>query len=246
MGSSPETDHALEDLLIGLINKQEVQLHRVSRILHDDVGQVLSAVGFQLDALRYDLQQQTPELAPRIPEIQDILEQAMEHVRDLSYELHPGIVEKAGLQAALDRLAGRFRSPASGSIRMMFDASLRLPLPVANAFYKVAEVGLSNVARHAVATQTEVLVKASGKGASLEIRDNGIGFDVAEARKRHAGLGLALLDYYSREGGLRLSLKSETGKGTILKITWLGTEGSAPPAAGGSGSAGAGQGGAPR
>ena len=192
----------------------------------------MSAVGFQLDALRYDLRQQAPELAKRIPEIQEILEQAMQHVRDLSFELHPGVVEKAGLQAALDRLVGRYRQQKAGSIRLMFDSSLRIPLPVANSFYKVAEVGLSNAVRHACASQVEVFVKASSKGANLEVRDNGVGFDVEEARQRHGGLGLALLDYYCQQGGLLLSLKSEGGKGTILRVTWQAKEASGLSASG--------------
>lgn len=234
MGGSPKTDQALANLLIGLIHSDEVKFHRVSRILHDDVGQVMSAVGFQLDALRYDLEQQAPRLAGRIPEIQELLEQAMQHVRDLSFELNPGVVEKAGLQAALDRLLGRFRQQRGGSIRLMFDTSLRVPPVVANALYKVAETGLANAVQHAMATQIDLFVKGSGKGASLEIRDNGTGFDVEEVRRRQGGLGLLLLDHYCLQGGLRLSLKSEPGNGTILKVTWQAREASHAPASGAS------------
>lgn len=220
MGGSPETDQAVADLLIGLINNHEVKLQRASRILHDNVGQVMSAVGFQLDALRYDIEQQAPGLASSIAGIQEILEQAMQHVRDLSFELHPGVVEKAGLQAALERLVGRVRSQWTAPVRLIFDPSIRLPLPVADAFYKVAEVGLDNAVRHASASQIEVSVRAPAKGASIEVRDNGRGFNVGEARRRHSGLGLVLLDYYCRQKELSLMLKSTTGKGTILRVMW--------------------------
>lgn len=229
MGGSPDRDQAVADLLIGLINNHEVKLQRASRILHDNVGQVMSAVGFQLDALRYDIEQQAPELAGNIAGIQEILEQAMQHVRDLSFELHPGIVEKAGLQAALERLVGRLRSQWTVPVRLAFDASVRVPLPVADAFYKVAEVGLDNAVRHASASQIEVSVKTSAKGASIEVRDNGSGFDVDQARHRHRGLGMVLLDYYCRQKELSLLLKSTSGKGTILRVSWQAKNVAPPP-----------------
>jgi signal transduction histidine kinase len=234
MNQRSGADEALTDLLVSVIHNHEAQSERVSRVLHDEVGQILGAVGFHLDALRYDLAEKSPELARRIPEIQEVLEVAMQHVRDLSFELHPGVVEKAGLHAALDRLVGRYRRAGGSSLRLMFDSSVKLPLKPATALYKIADVALSNAVRHAAASQIEVFFKASGTGATLEIRDNGCGFDVSEARLRHAGLGLPLLEYYGRSQQLELDLSSEPGKGTIIKATWLAREEGVPAPARGS------------
>ncbi len=112
MADAPQP--VLAQKLFAAINEHEAVLARVSRLLHDDVSQILSAVGLQLDAMRMDFREQAPGLDGRAAEIQELLEQAIEQLRDISNELNPSIVERAGLRFALDRLAGKFAptSPA--------------------------------------------------------------------------------------------------------------------------------------
>src|SRR5579862_5203418 len=81
----------LAQKLFAAINEHEAVLARVSRLLHDDVSQILSAVGLQLDALRMDFHEQAPALDMRAVEIQELLEQAIEQLRDISNELNPSI-----------------------------------------------------------------------------------------------------------------------------------------------------------
>jgi signal transduction histidine kinase len=95
---------ALAQMLFAAINEHEAVLARVSRLLHDDVSQILSAVGLQLDAMRMDYRGQAPGVDGRAAEIQELLEQAIEQLRDISNELNPSIVERAGLQFALGLL----------------------------------------------------------------------------------------------------------------------------------------------
>src|ERR1017187_7867549 len=104
-----EEERSLAHLLVSVMHAREQEGARISRILHDEVGQVLSAVGLQLDLLRMDLDEQSVETPSRIVDIQKVLEQAVGQVRDLSYELNPSVVERTGLQFALDRLVGRHR-----------------------------------------------------------------------------------------------------------------------------------------
>src|SRR3954467_8002663 len=98
----------LKRMIVSAINAREVESARVSKLLHDEVGQVLSAVGLQMDVLKLDYRGQIPEITERINEIQQILDTAVQQVRTLSYDLNPSIVERAGLHSALDRLIGRF------------------------------------------------------------------------------------------------------------------------------------------
>ena len=72
----------LTRMLVATINAREVESDRVSRTLHDEVGQVLSAVGLQLDVLRLDFQKQAPEIAPRTVEIQKMLEESQRLIKE--------------------------------------------------------------------------------------------------------------------------------------------------------------------
>src|SRR6202163_2120022 len=132
----------LAQMLFTAINEHEAALARVSKLLHDDVSQVLSAVGLHLDAMRMEFSNQAPDIDRRASEIQALLEQAIEQLRDISNELNPSIVERAGLQFALDRLVGKARAGFGGTLRLHFDGSLRVPTILAKAFYKITECAL--------------------------------------------------------------------------------------------------------
>jgi two-component system NarL family sensor kinase len=220
MTSADEERGSLASLLVSVMNAREQEGARISRLLHDDVGQVLSAIGLQLDLLRMDLGEQLASVPARILEIQKYLEQAMGQVRDLSYELNPSIVERTGLQYALDRLIGRYRKSFSGTIRLLFDPSVHVPLKPATALYKIAEQALENSVQHARCSRIEVLVKPVQRSATLEIRDNGIGFPVDAAANETGGLGLHLMRYQAAQGGLQLSFVSAPEKGTIVKAVY--------------------------
>lgn len=212
----PDQQHALSRLLVATINSREEEYARVSRLLHDEVGQVLSAVGLQLDVMKLDFKSALPELVPRIAEIQQMLDSAVRQVRTLSYDMNPAVVERAGLQYALERLVGRFRERCDASIRYLFDASVRVPLNVGNAWYKIAEHALDNAVRHAEATRIELRVRGGKQAPVLEVRDNGKGFPAGEARESSAGVGLLLMEHYAAAAGLQLEIKSKPGKGTVV------------------------------
>jgi len=220
-----ETPHQLlKRMIVSAINAREVENARVSRLLHDQVGQVLSAVGLQLDVLKLDYRGQIPEITERVHEIQKVLDQAVEQVRTLSYDLNPSIVERAGLHSALDRLVGRFRTYyKSGSLRFIFDPGVRVPLEIGNIWYRIAELALENAVQHAEASLIEVHVRATAKNFVLEIRDDGKGFSADEA-SHHSGIGLLLMEHYSSQVPITVDLRSKPGKGTIVKSTWLRTQ----------------------
>ena len=220
---------ALSRLLISTINAREVESARVSRALHDEVGQVLSAVGLQLDVLKLDFKAAAPEIVQRVEEIQRMLDRAVQEVRSLSYDLNPAVVERAGLQFALDRLVGRYRQGFSGSLRFLFDPGVRVPLQIGDAWYKIAEHAVANSVEHGACTKIEVLVKAQAKAASLEVRDNGKGFPVASTKRNAAGIGLLLMDHYAAAAGIDLSIRSTPARGTTVRASWAGFPGAPEP-----------------
>jgi len=218
--SDQEVQTLLAQKLVALINERERELTRVSRVLHDKVGQVLSAVGLQLDVMRMDFENQAPGIGERTAEMQQMLEEVIGELRGLSYELNPSVVERAGLPFALNRLVGRFRESYRGTLRLFVDSAARVPEHSAATFYKLAEFALDNVVQHSESTYAEVLVRQVRDRFVLEVRDNGRGFEVVETIDNvQGGLGLLLMKYYASLEGMRLTIHSLAGKGTIVKAS---------------------------
>jgi signal transduction histidine kinase len=205
---------ALAQMLFAALNEYESVLARVSRLLHDDVSQVLSAVGLHLDAMRMDFREQAPGLDGRAAEIQELLEQAIEQLRDITNELNPSIVERAGLQFALDRLVGKTRAGFAGTVRLHCDASLRVPTVLAKAFYKIAECALEMAKGTPGCTLIDIHVKRAHGEYVLEIADNAPVSDNAPPP-----LGQLLMDYYASKN--HVTLKTERlGECTLLRASF--------------------------
>jgi signal transduction histidine kinase len=213
-------EQELRDTVLKMLKATQSERARLSKFLHDEVAQCLSAVGLQLDLLRMDFGEQSAGIGQRTAEMQGLLETVMGGVRDYSYTLNPDIVERAGLFAALDRLVGLRRKEFTGTLRLMADSTLRLPPPVGSAIYKITHEALENAMQHSGASQIEVLIKSTRSGPTLEIRDNGKGFDSADLGGTHRGLGLLVMDYYAERADLRLSVTSERGKGTVVRALY--------------------------
>ncbi|MGP0074329.1 MAG: sensor histidine kinase [Bryobacteraceae bacterium] len=213
MASAPQP--ALAQMLFAALNEHEAVLARVSRLLHDDVSQVLSAVGLQLDAMRMDFREQAPGVDGRATEIQELLEQAIEQLRDITNELNPSIVERAGLQFALDRLIGKARTGFNGTLRLHFDSSLRVPTILAKAFYKIADCAIDIAKATAECSLIDIRVKRAHGEYVLEISDDAPVDDAAPAP-----LGQLLMDYYASKNHVMLQTERVPGKGSMLRASF--------------------------
>ena len=212
--ASQASQPVLAQMLFAAIQEHDAALAGVARVLHDDVSQVLSAVGLQLDAMRMDFRDQAPGIDARAVEIQTMLEQVIEQLRDISNELNPSIVERAGLQFALDRLAGKVRKTFSGSLRLHFDAAARVPTAIATTFYKIAECALESAAGRPGCSAIDVQVKKGHDDFILEIRDNA---EIAEIDRSKIPLARLLLDYYASRGRVVLDIQDGPGRGTTIR-----------------------------
>jgi hypothetical protein len=114
------------DLVLRTLEALESRSRPAPQLLHDHVGQSLSAAGLQLDLLRMDLASALP-VPQRIGEIQAMLDTVMGLVRDVNRELNPAVAERTGLRAALDLLAGRLRADFKGNVRVFADAAAQPP-----------------------------------------------------------------------------------------------------------------------
>ena len=214
-------EQELRRTVLSALKAQEFQRRMASQFLHDSVGQTLTALGLQLDLLRMDLEGVAPESSVRILEIQKILEEMMEQVREYSYELNPSTVERAGLRAALDRLSHRMGRSFHSAIRINVDPSLKLDPKMATAFYHIAEEAVENAAQHSSCSVIEIAVKSTRSGPLIEVHDDGRGFDPGDIPGAGRGLGLLSMEHYAAQAGLDLSIASSRDTGTVVRAVSL-------------------------
>jgi signal transduction histidine kinase len=211
-------EQELRYTVLGALKAQEYERSKTARFLHDTVGQNLTALGLQLDLVRMDLENTEPQIRGRIEEIQKLLESMMEQVRDYSYELNPSTVERAGLRPALDRLGVRMRERFAGALRVNVDPSMKIDPKFASAMYQIAQEAVENAVQHSGCSVIEIAVKSTRTGTSLEVRDDGKGFDPADLLDGGRGLGLLSMEHYAAQAGLDLSIQSSRGMGTTVRV----------------------------
>jgi len=207
----------LRRTVLGALKAQEFERSMVAKFLHDSIGQNLTALGLQLDLARMDLEGSSPETCGRITEIQHLLGVMMDETREFSYELNPSAVERAGFRAALDRLTQHLRARFAGTMRVNVDPSLKLAPRLSQAMFQIAQEAVENSVRHSSCTTIEIAVKSTRAGMVLEIRDNGRGFDPADAMGSCRGLGLLSMEHYAAQAGLEFGITSNSKTGTVVR-----------------------------
>lgn len=215
MSATPSAN-GVERTLAALVSGHEAECERAGRRLHDDIGQILIAVGMQLEALRMDAET-TPGMPDRLRNLQQAIEEAMAKTRELSMDLNPSVVERAGLRFALDQLAEN----SANDLTIHFEPGIYLPREPAKMFFRVAEYGTGPAARAAGASKVQVHVKDQNGTFVLEVRHFGP-FSVPsgdhEEERRVAWL---LLDNHARRLGLQVEVETASGQGTIIKTRYL-------------------------
>lgn len=196
-----------------LIEAQEAERRRVARELHDEIGQALTAIKLNLQALPT-----SPSSAPQLRESADIVDRALRQIRELSLDLRPSQLDDLGLVAALRWHVDR-ESRRAGLISE-FVADLpetRLPPELETACFRITQEALTNVVRHARAHRVRVELKQQGSELHLRVRDDGIGFDsgtVQTSRVSEINLGLRGMQERALIVGGRLEICSSPSDGT--------------------------------
>jgi two-component system, NarL family, sensor histidine kinase UhpB len=165
---------------------QEGERSRIARGLHDEVGQVLTAVLLELDALAPAL---PAERRTELVETKAEVRQALEEVRRIARELRPEMLEELGLMSALAELSSGFSRRTGLQIERDLDASLPpLSEEAELALYRVAQESLTNIARHARARSAVMKLEAGTGSVVLTVRDDGRGFPDGRPPKRQGGI----------------------------------------------------------
>jgi len=197
-----------------LIAAREATLRHVSRELHDELGQVLTAMGLMLGrAARRAPEDST--LRGELREINELAQSALDNVRRLSQALHPSLLDEAGLESALEWYLPAVERQSGLPIVYERPAG-RLPIDGQAGIhvFRVVQEALTNVVRHAGADRAWVRLRYEGSGLVVEIEDHGKGFD---GRPRH-GLGVVAMRERADLLGGTVEFSRPRGGGTLVTL----------------------------
>ena len=153
---------------------QEEERQRIARGLHDEVGQTMTGVLFQLNRLATNA---PSDQRPALAEAQDAVRTSLEEVRRIAQELRPEVLDHLGLRSALTNLSRTFTRRTGIAVHRLFDPDLPPVAPQTElVLYRVAQESLTNAARHSGASEVALTLERSERSIILRIADNGHGF----------------------------------------------------------------------
>jgi len=210
----------LQRLSAKLINAQEEERRNIARELHDEVGQVLTAIKVELAVAQRAIEA-TGGSADALKDARSITDGALHTVRDLSHLLHPALLDDLGLPAAIDWYLRGFRRRHGMNVELLHDhMDDRLMYETEAAIYRIVQEALTNVIKHAKATVCRVYLQRLPNTVLVTVEDDGVGFDAAEAEKADARRGIGLVGVRERVAQLfgTVRIESVPGKGTQLTV----------------------------
>ena len=215
-----ETARDLQRLSAQLFSAQEEERRSIARELHDEVGQVLTAIKVEL-ALAERAVEAAGGQASALHDVRMITDGALHTVRDLSRLLHPSMLDDLGLPATIDWYLKGFGRRHDVRIELLQDGmDERMAPEVEAGVYRIVQEALTNVAKHAKATTCRVFLQRLPNTVLVTIEDDGIGFRPEEVSEPGAARGIGLVGIRERVAQLRgeLRLESSPGKGTRLTV----------------------------
>ena len=215
-----ETARDLQRLSSQLLTAQEEERRSIARELHDEVGQVLTAIKVELAVAQRSVEAAGVNV-DALNDARKITEGALHTVRDLSRLLHPSMLDDLGLPATIEWYLKGFGRRHGVRIELLQDGVQGRLAPETEAgIYRIVQEALTNVAKHAQATTCRVFLQRLPNTVLVTIEDDGIGFRPEEVSVPGASRGIGLVGIRERVTQLRgqLRLESAPGKGTRLTV----------------------------
>jgi signal transduction histidine kinase len=210
-----EARAALEKLSARLVSAQEEERRSISRELHDEVGQTLTAVMVDAANLANRLPQDDAVSRKYLENIRSYADRSVNSIRNIALLLRPSMLDDLGLVPALEWQAREISRRSGIQIKVTAEnVPEALPDPVRTCVYRVVQEALTNISRHAGAKNAVVSVRYSVGTLNLKIEDDGNGFDPVRTK----GMGLLGMDERVKQLGGRFEVRSKTGEGTTITV----------------------------
>jgi PAS domain S-box-containing protein len=217
-----KSEEKLRFLSNQLIMAQEKERKRIAIELHDELGQSLIGLKFQLSGFSRKLRSDQKALKTEIIQALKYINGMTENIRRITKDLHPAVLEHLGLEEALgwllDEFGKYFQVRFMNGLRKS-DGSFSKEQEV--IIFRIFQEALTNIRKHAKATQVSIELTGQGKEAVFSIKDNGLGFDpkaVVSRNPSEIGLGLTAMGERARMAGGILKIRSHLGEGTAMTL----------------------------
>jgi signal transduction histidine kinase len=208
-----------------LVQAQEEDRKYLSRELHDQVGQTLTALGMEIGNLRTLRGSDAEEFEEHWSAARTLSDQVLQTVRDISMGLRPSMLDDLGLEPAIRWQARGFTRRTGAPVDVTVEGNLdALPETHRIGAYRIVQEALTNCAKHAQAKEVRIRLHNEGTNLSLTIQDDGAGFDPKQTGGR--GVGLVGIEERARELGGRMQVFTQPERGTLLQVDFP-VEGSA-------------------
>ena len=205
------------ELLRHTVRAQEEERSRIARELHDETSQVLTAFSLDLATLRTVVCDNNT-VKGLVDRLQNLSKEMSQGLYRLVHDLRPAQLDDLGLISALEYLKDDSKTTGLEISMEIRGKPRRLDSVVETVLFRVAQEALHNVARHAQATNVQIMLVFQSQEITLRIEDAGIGFDPVQSFSPPRGWGLAGMRERIESVGGQLSIESDTGKGTIVEV----------------------------
>jgi signal transduction histidine kinase len=209
------------ELLKRVVSAQEAERQRIARELHDETGQALTALGLGLRGIGSARQKDASKAAENLKRLRDMVARALNELQRLISDLRPSHIDDLGLPAALRWYANDLQNRAPLKVRVRLKGQARpIPSPVKITLYRVAQEALTNVIKHANADKADVHLQFNDESVTLEVVDDGSGFDIDLLRiPDRPSWGLLGMEERASLLGGSFRISSQPEEGTRVEVT---------------------------
>ncbi|MBE0669943.1 MAG: HAMP domain-containing protein [Anaerolineales bacterium] len=205
----------LKDTQVKVAALEERQ--RLARELHDSVSQALYGIALGARTAQTQLERDPAKLAEPLDYILSLAEAGLSEMRALIFELRPESLKNEGLVAALTKQSDALRARYKLDVVTRFDSEPEISLEAKEALYRITQEAMHNVVKHAHATHVELTLEERVGKLTLEIHDNGKGFDTNREFPGH--LGIKSMPERAAQIGAQFRIQSQTGEGTTITVS---------------------------
>jgi signal transduction histidine kinase len=197
---------------------REEESGQLARRVHDELGQAMTAIRFDLSAIRRKLGSTSPEIQEQLAKTIELADDTVKIVRNIALDLRPGVLDQLGVVAALEWSGLEFQKRYGVKVTLESDVdAIEASRDQQLALFRIAQEALTNVARHAQATHVTVRVQVADARAVLEIADNGSGIP-REKLERPRTVGLLSMQERARLAGAEWHALTSPGAGTTIRV----------------------------